>query len=282
MALNLYLRYRLLATSVVKTLNYRSIHFSYFMAEKEFAELKHNPFYDKYAMKINKLKVENPDQFITRLETNFARKNEKTSTSKCSVSAPKQPKPDITNATSSFTKQKKLDDVMKVELLEDKTAKEISQIWTEYYRSKSNSICAIMPSHNYQKIRERAVKFDTFVFSLPRDEGYEFILTQFASNEFHFTSVINYQAYRENAPECLTIVYYSDLEVDKGITLMCGQYDPNVLNGVDAQFLANQIQLYYAGDGNHLELLKKFKYSPDTWSHNDIIHQLETTNFITT
>lgn len=32
-----------------------------------------------------------------------------------------------------------------------------------------------------------------FVFPLPRDRGYEFILCQFSGHEAHFTPLINYQ-----------------------------------------------------------------------------------------
>jgi hypothetical protein len=32
-----------------------------------------------------------------------------------------------------------------------------------------------------------------FVFPLPRDKGYEFILCQFSGHEAHFTPLINYQ-----------------------------------------------------------------------------------------
>jgi len=254
------------------------------MAEKELAELKHNPYYDKYAARIKKLQMENPDEFIEKLENNFARKTESKAAeggSSVSSAAMRPPKPDLTNAPA-LTKPKQLSDVMKVELLQDKTVEDITMIWTEYYKSKGNSICAVMPATNYHKIQKRAKEFHTFVFALPRDDGYEFMLSQFAVNEFHFTTLINYQAFSENAPECLTIIYYTDLEAGKGVTLMKGEYDPKVLKAIDAQFLANQIQLYYAGSSNHLELLEKFKYSPDTFSHDQLIQRLETTNFIST
>lgn len=265
----------------------RQLHFTPYMAEKELAELKHNPYYDKYAARISQLQKENPAEFIEKLESNFARKAEskfKEGASKTSTvsGTPRPPKPDITN-TTSLTKPKKLSDVMKVELLQDKTPEQITQIWTEYYKNKSDTICAVMPAQNYEKIYTRAAEFNTFVFALPRDEGYEFVLSQFAVNEFHFTTLINYQAFGENAPECLTIVYYTDMEAEKGITLMRGEFDSKLLGPIDAQFLANQIQLYYASSpGRHLELLQQFKHSPATWSHEQVIQQLEHTNFIST
>ena len=59
--------------------------------------------------------------------------------------------------------------------------------------------------------------------------GYEFFVVQFLNNEAHFTSLINYQAHKENAPECLNMMHYTELVEDKGIVLMVGEYDKDVL-----------------------------------------------------
>lgn len=68
-----------------------------------------------------------------------------------------------------------------------------------------------------------------FLFPLPRKEGYEFIVVQFEGKEAHFTTLINYQAFTENAPECLSLVHYTELAEEKGIVLMVGEYDTNIL-----------------------------------------------------
>ena len=67
------------------------------------------------------------------------------------------------------------------------------------------------------------------MFPLPRQQGYEFVVVQFDGNQAHFTTLINYQAYQENAPECLTLVHYTELAEEKGLVLMVGEYDTNVL-----------------------------------------------------
>jgi ATP synthase F1 complex assembly factor 1 len=36
------------------------------------------------------------------------------------------------------------------------------------------------------------------------------------------------QAHKENAPECLTMTHYVELK-EKGLVLMCGEYDKDVL-----------------------------------------------------
>ena len=55
------------------------------------------------------------------------------------------------------------------------------------------------------------------------------LILQFLGNEAHFTSLINYQAYSENAPEVMTLVHYTDVAESKEIVLMVGEFDGNSL-----------------------------------------------------
>lgn len=81
--------------------------------------------------------------------------------------------------------------------------------------------------------------------------------------------------HKENAPECLNIVHYTELR-DQGIVLMRGEYDKNVINAQEAQCLANQLQLYYGQcSASKLALLEKFTEKPAAFDHNEVIKELE-------
>lgn len=85
-----------------------------------------------------------------------------------------------------------------------------------------------------------------------------------------------FQVHKENAPECLNIVHYTELSDKLGIVLMRGEYDTNVINAQEAQCLANQLQLYYAQQNQtKLDLLNKFTKTPDSFKHMDVIKELE-------
>lgn len=84
------------------------------------------------------------------------------------------------------------------------------------------------------------------------------------------------KVHKENAPECLNIVHYTELSDKLGIVLMRGEYDTNVINAQEAQCLVNQLQLYYCqNNSSKLNLLKKFTNEPDSFKHMDVIHELE-------
>lgn len=246
------------------------------LADKVLQELQSNPFYDKYSAKISVLQQLEPEQLKSRIEKIEEKKKPKAKKMEAKErtysSAPEQGKPQL--ESSPFTKPKILDDLMKTELLVDKTSDEIKQLWLDYHRQK-DVIVGVIPQETYTKMYEKGVEFSTFVLPVPRSQGYEYIMCQTVGHEVHLTPLIAYQTHKENAPECLTITYYTDLQ-DKGIVLMKGEYDTDILNCQEAQCLANQLQLYYAQDNEkRLKLLQRFTYKPNEFNHMDLIAELE-------
>jgi len=238
------------------------------LSKEEIEELQQNPFFDKYAEKIAKLQKTNPEEFLGRLEAKSSRG--KPSQPK-DFSLPGSAKPVVEHG---MVKQKSLDKVMKVELLADKTAVEIATIWNEHFVSK-DAVAAIIPLDTYKVMQERFKEFNTFLFPLPRDMGYEFVVVQFSGHEAHFSTLINYQAHKENAPECLSMVHYTELAEEKGIVLMVGEYDKDVLNPKEAKCLADQVEIYYSRPSeSKLELLNKFTKSPQYFKHVDLISEM--------
>lgn len=244
--------------------------------EKALEELKNNPYFDKYAEKIAVLQQISPEEFKSRLETRIEKKKPKADKEikeRGFSVASQRGKPDITN--NPFTKPKLLNDVMKVELLQDKTSDEIKQIWLDYHKDK-DVIVSVVPKDIYETLHQRGLEFPTFILPVPRSQGYEFIMCQFVAHEVHFTPLIAFQTHKENAPECLTITFYPDLQDSKGIVLMKGEYDPDILNAQEAQCLANELQLFYAQNNEgRLKLLQKFTYSPNEFHHMDLISEVE-------
>jgi len=253
------------------------------MSKEQMEELQKNAFYSKYADKIAKLQKTSPEEFLARLEATTGTKKDSADAAASrgkDFSLPSQPKGDITNSSPQLVKQKKLDDVIKVDLLAEKTSEEIGNIWSEHYRTK-DAVSAVIPKDTYDVMKERFTEFRTFLFPLPREKGYEFIMVQFSGHEAHFTTLINFQAFKENAPECLSMIHYPEMAETKGIVLMVGEYDKNVLTAQEAQCLASQVEMYYSRPcDKKLSVLKKFTYEPTLFHHNLLIEQLETLSLV--
>ncbi|CAF4818839.1 unnamed protein product [Pieris macdunnoughi] len=245
--------------------------------EKAMENLKKNPYFDKYAERIAALQKTSPEEFLKKLEEQSKSqespmKKQLSSVDTRQFSSVLNPKENLQSNVS--IEDKKLDAIFKTDLVKDKDASEIQVIWEEYHKDKE-VICATIPLQLYEDMRPRTKDNPTFIFPLPRAQGFEFIMCQISGHSVHFTPLLAYQVHKENAPECLTMIHYTEL-ADKGIVLMRGDYDKNVLGGQEAQCLANQFQMYYNGkDAEKLNLLKSFTISPQSFNHMDLIAQLE-------
>jgi len=254
---------------------FRGFHTTNIMSEEQIEELKKNPYYAKYADKIAKLQNTSPEEFLSRLSAHEERKTAATSITKENQRDFSFPGRAVSSAGGgSGHTSKSLDKVLKLELLQDKTPEQIAEIWTTHFMNKENKICAVIPTETFNTMQQRWKEFNTFLFPVPRKNGYEFVMVQFISNEAHFTTLINYQAHKENAPECLNMIHYTEFSQDKGIVLMVGEYDKDTLDAREAKCLADQVEIYYSNPNqSRQEILEKFSKNPAYFDPNDLVKE---------
>lgn len=254
------------------------------------SNLEDNPFYGKYSDKIRAaLKEKNEcqstalDEELRQSRVKDITKEQKPIKSEEKSGSKDQVKQRINTLKSKSSLNQRLDDIVKLDLLRDKSAQEISQIWKEYHMTR-DCIFAVIPAETYDRMSWLSSKYKTFLLPVPRTDklepnksNYEFILSQFVGHKCFFTPLLAYQTHQELAPVCLTVHYFPELQKDKQIVLMLGEFDSNILNGFEAQCLANQLQWYYSADGNVRQsiLLHRFNCEPNLFDHMLVIRELE-------
>ncbi|OXB68551.1 hypothetical protein ASZ78_000488 [Callipepla squamata] len=148
--------------------------------------LEENPFYGKYRHKIQELRRSNPSVFESRMEKRNEAEGLGTKTSK-----------------GGFTRDKTLDSILNVEMVKEKSAEEIKQIWTQYFSAK-DTVYAVIPAEKFDLIWKRAQKCPSVVpeaqclanqvqlfYATDRSETYELVETfNHRSSEFKYMSVI--------------------------------------------------------------------------------------------
>lgn len=235
--------------------------------EDEIKGLKSNPYFGKYSEKISELQRTTPEELARRIaaiRTPIQAKDGELSPNKSILTTP------------PFTKKKHLSDIMKVELLKDKSMQEITEIWLKHHMSVKDTVAVVLPVEVYDLILQTSLKHPTFLLPLPRPHGYEYFVSQFCGEEFHLTPLINFQAFKENAPECLLLTHFAELSKDKGIVLMRGEFNNDILAVSEAMCLTNQIHRYYGEiDTKRMKLLERFSNVPTEFRHMDLIVELE-------
>ncbi|KFO91868.1 ATP synthase mitochondrial F1 complex assembly factor 1, partial [Buceros rhinoceros silvestris] len=254
------------------------------------AALEENPFYGKYRRKIQELRRSSPEVFESRMEKRSEVKKQPVGYSKqgefvrcmeekaspAFFAIPVYEKGLGTKTSKGgFTKDKTLDSILNVEMVKEKSAEEIKQIWNQYFSAK-DTVYAVIPAEKFDLIWKRAQKCPSFLYALPRKEGYEFFVGQWSGTELHFTSLINIQTQGETAPSQLVLYHYPELQKEKGIVLMTAEMDSKFLVVHEAQCLANQVQLFYATDRSETyELVETFNHRSSDFKYMSVIAELE-------
>ncbi|KAK7504085.1 hypothetical protein BaRGS_00004817 [Batillaria attramentaria] len=241
-------------------------------------EIEDNPFYKKYKDKLQYLADSDPDQFKFRLEQLQEVKKPKpakptpaqSSGTAIAGGAGPTPTPQPVPQSASYTTAKGLDSVMKLDLVQDKSPEEIEQIWKEYH-SKKDCVFAVLKKEDFEDLMSKAQQCPTFVFPLPRNDGFEFMLMQFDGKDVQFTSLAMYQILKENAPACMSLTHYTELVDSKGIVLMSGQYDDKVLKREEALMVVQLMTIYYGKNTPRFDRVYEFNHKPDSFDYNVLI-----------
>ncbi|KAK0042581.1 ATP synthase mitochondrial F1 complex assembly factor 1 [Biomphalaria pfeifferi] len=235
-------------------------------------EIESNPFFKKYKSKLQHLQSNSPNEYEARIKDLADRlKPKKIDDSSKKLQPPQTVLPsEVAKSGVGMSKKQGLDSIMKMDLVRDKTAEEITQIWNEYHNGK-DCVYAVLKTNVYQNLMIKAKECPVFVYAIPRNEGFEFILSQFDQNDVYFTQLSMFQLVRENAPPCLTLNHYTEFLEDKGIVLMSGKYDSNVLKREMALGLVQQMSVFYGLNSRYFELVYRFNYEPARFHYQELI-----------
>lgn len=240
-----------------------------------------NPYYKKYADKIKELERQNPEKFKRRQDE--VSQNEVPTKTSAAKQHPNDAQGDSQDDRRSqqeptYVRPSKFDaDAIRELRSRCKTTSELADAWKSLHAER-DAVCAVIPSSVYDTIRERARDYPVFLYPLPRNGGYEFVLSQFVGDQCHMTPLANYQRHGSEAPACLALSYWTQLASSEegAVVLMSGEYDAKVIGPAEAQCLVNQLQLYYGK--NELKkklLLWNFNREPRSFNHEALIREFE-------
>ncbi|VVC45723.1 ATP11 [Cinara cedri] len=289
----------------------RSNSFQQSSSDSEDDTLKKNPYYSSYAEKLKAFKRKDTDGYKEALQQ-LRTKNQKINNAIDSItettaevssnhvdSTPikMHPKSKRRPSQTLLVKPKTLDQIMNIDLLLNKSWRDISEIWLAYHKNRDETLSAVIPLTHFNTFYNQSIKYPMFILPLPRNNGYEFMFIQFQHFQehkllncsVHITPLISYQTYNENAPECMTVEYYTDLcnsdkinntdSNDESCVLMRATYDGKLLSAVESSCLVNQLRIFYQADSGNTEkekLLKLFNEGDAEFQHADVISCVET------
>ncbi|KAF9959043.1 hypothetical protein BGZ72_010384 [Mortierella alpina] len=251
---------------------------------------KHIDYTQKYADKLKRKAQEEGVGTIEELkakvlpitQTAFkpVRPLDSSSTATGKVSAEGQTQGQASRDTSKVPESSNpsLDKIMKIDLVKDLNAEEISKIWIQKHLDMEDTVSAVIPAETYRKMLARSREYPMFILPLSHGDAVEFYFLQFAFHQIVFTSLLEFQTHGSNARPFLTLTHYPELVDSKGIVLMHGAIttDPRMLTIEQAQILTFGLQQYYVSDHKEkVQLLQDFHKRPEKFSHEQLMKLTE-------
>ncbi|XP_029644380.1 ATP synthase mitochondrial F1 complex assembly factor 1 [Octopus sinensis] len=231
-------------------------------------DLQKNPYYEKYTEKLKGLQETDPEIYSKKLEE----LKESLKPKAAPAVNPKTKEKVQKKPTEKKTVPKLvLNDIVKLELLRQETPENIEKIWMQFHSVK-DCVYGVIKEMDYDEVMSKAKLCPSFVYPLPRQDGYEFFYQQFSGSEIYFTPVALYKKHQENAPPCVTMQHFTDLKEEKGLVLMSGDYDSKILDKANALNLARQLTMFYGRNAaERFTLVRIFNYMPQKFNYNDLI-----------
>lgn len=240
--------------------------------------LQNNPYFIKFKDRIVKLKLENPETYLARLELmhqqHEAQKKKEAGNPK-NLDEISAEQAEAAAAQPSYVAPKTLDTVMDLQRLKNKDGKEISDIWRKFHSHRSAVFASISKKY-WDYFAAIKTHFPSFIYPLPRDDNkWLFYIGFWGGNELNFTTLEHYKLKGADAPVLLSMCHYPDLVETKGICLMVADVDESLIEKHDAQLLAYYAQ-YFHTEPKGMTLVQTFNTRPQDFKYNDVIKAVET------
>ncbi|CEG35372.1 protein mitochondrial precursor [Plasmopara halstedii] len=161
----------------------------------------------------------------------------------------------------SYPGARSLEQIVKLDLLENEHAPKIRSIWEEFHADKDDAVAMTLDAIEFQALVTRATAAPYFVLPVYRQEGYFNMLCQFQQSCFLVTYL---EAFKENpaaAPPCIAVSLYIDLLETKKLVLLRADVI-NMLDKNESQQLLMQLLTSYQNDKLY-EHVDKFNNKPD-------------------
>lgn len=193
-------------------------------------------------------------------------------------------------AQTNLKKNSPLNDIKSLDQFVDVTKlaqhqdpKEIEMIWKARFVGKEDAICGALTALTFSMIYRNARLFPTFVLPLPHEnQGVELHYVQWSfagPKTLHcmITSLAEYKLHQDFAKPHTTLIFHSDLMVDKGLVLMNGtvESDSAVSHSEGVLLSLNLQRFYSSNDGAKLQLLKAFNQGSQNFSVDQLIEEAQ-------
>jgi len=164
-----------------------------------------------------------------------------------------------TFSTFTFTGPRNLNDIVKKELLENKSSSEIADIWYTYHETKDHVHGLVLAGDQGKSVLSRAAQCPFFLQPIFRGEGFFHLLSQFQDQHFLFAYLADYQMDPARAQPLLTCSVFNDFN---DITLVRADVVNHGIDDEEGRKVVSFLLDSYAND-EEFKTVENFNKAPE-------------------
>eukprot|EP00560_Eucampia_antarctica_P000484 CAMPEP_0197833678 /NCGR_PEP_ID=MMETSP1437-20131217/19772_1 /TAXON_ID=49252 ORGANISM="Eucampia antarctica, Strain CCMP1452" /NCGR_SAMPLE_ID=MMETSP1437 /ASSEMBLY_ACC=CAM_ASM_001096 /LENGTH=209 /DNA_ID=CAMNT_0043437869 /DNA_START=33 /DNA_END=659 /DNA_ORIENTATION=+ len=171
----------------------------------------------------------------------------------------------------SFAGPRSLDEIVKMDLLKDKSVAEVSDIWMTYHENKENVNGVVLSGKKGKTILSRASACPFFIQPIFREEGFFMLVSQFQKpNHFLMAYLEDYKMDPSAAQPLLTFSIFNDLAEDQDVSLVrCDLINKGIHDGEGIAVLNRMLESYKNDD--EFAIVENFNQKPDAFDIDNYI-----------
>ena len=176
------------------------------------------------------------------------------------------------NFSFSFAGARNLEEIVKKELLEDKTAAEVSDIWYTYHEEKENVHGIILSGSDGEKVLKRAKDCPFFVQPVFRgDDGFFMMVSQFQPPSYFLLAYLeDYKMDPAAAQPLMSLSLFLDFAEKLDLTLVRCDIINKGIEDFEGLKVANSLLDSYRNDEEY-DSVRVFNKKADTFDIDDFI-----------
>ena len=173
----------------------------------------------------------------------------------------------------SFVGPKRLDDIFKKEMVQDKTRTDISDLWYTYHENKENVHGLCLGGKEADTLLPRAKSSPFFIQPIFRDDGHFMLVSQFFEpSHFMLAYLEDYKMDPASAQPLLTVSIFDDYSKEKDLTLVRADILNKGIEDGEGLKVVQSILDNYTNDDEYLNT-KAFNTKPESFDIDDFVAQ---------
>lgn len=173
----------------------------------------------------------------------------------------------------NFAGPKKLNEILKKDMVEGKTPTEISDLWYTYHEGKENVHGLVLNGKETESLLVRAKSSPFFIQPIFRDDGHFMLVSQFFEpSHFIMAYLEDYKMDPAAAQPLISFSVFDDYAKDKDLTLVRADILNNGIDDGEGLKVVRSMLDNYKNDDEYLNV-RVFNVNPNSFDLDEFLEQ---------